>query len=179
MVGWFAVVPASCSCKCVKTWPCSNTWPRSIREVEETLAHLSTDDPWAKPMAWLLQLPGVGLVTALTTVAAIGDITRFPSAKKLVGYSGLGGSVSATGQTYRTGGITKQGRRDLRAVLVEAAWIAVEHHPLWKARFERLAARTGKKKAIIAIARKLLVVMWHVLTPPGSRSLRRGGGGRA
>jgi transposase len=68
-------------------------------------------------MALLLQLPGVGLVTALTALAAIGDITRFPSAKKLVGYSGLGSSVSATGQTYRTGGITKQGRRDLRAVL--------------------------------------------------------------
>lgn len=100
-----------------------------IKEVEETLAHLSTDDPWAKPMALLLQLPGVGLVTALTALAAIGDITRFPSAKKLVGYSGLGSSVSATGQTYRTGGITKQGRRNLRAVLVEAAWIAVEHHP--------------------------------------------------
>lgn len=135
-----------------------------IKELEETLAHLSTDDPWAKPMALLLQLPGVGLVTALTALAAIGDISRFPSAKKLVGYSGLGSSVSATGQTYRTGGITKQGRRDLRAVLVEAAWIAVEHHPLWKGRFERLAARTGKKKAIIAIARKLLVVMWNVLT---------------
>ena len=135
-----------------------------IKEVEETLAHLSTDDPWAKPMALLLQLPGVGLVTALTALAAIGDISRFPSAKKLVGYSGLGSSVSASGQTYRTGGITKQGRRDLRAVLVEAAWITVEHHPLWKARFERLAARTGKKKAIIAIARKLLVVMWNVLT---------------
>jgi transposase len=135
-----------------------------IKELEETLAHLSTDDPWARPMALLLQLPGVGLVTALTALAAIGDITRFPSAKKLVGYSGLGSSVSATGQTYRTGEITKQGRRDLRAVLVEAAWIAVEHHPLWKARFERLAARSGKKKAIVAVARKLLVVMWQVLT---------------
>jgi transposase len=49
-------------------------------------------------------------------------------------------------------------------VLVEAAWVAVEHHPHWKAQFERLAARIGKQKAIGAIARKLLVVIWHVLS---------------
>lgn len=59
----------------------------------------------------------------------MGDITRFPSAKKLVGYSGLGASVHASGQTQRTGPITTQGRRELRTVLVEAAWTAVDHHP--------------------------------------------------
>jgi hypothetical protein len=48
--------------------------------------------------------------------------------------------------------------------MVEAAWTAVEHHPYWKAQFERLSARLGKNKAIVAIARKLLVVVWHVLT---------------
>jgi len=49
-------------------------------------------------------------------------------------------------------------------VLVEAAWVAVEHHPHWKAQFERLTARIGKQKAIVAIARKLLVTIWHVLS---------------
>ncbi len=68
------------------------------------------------------------------------------------------------GQTYRTGAITKQGRRGLRMAMVEAARTAVEHHPHWKAQFERLSARLGKNKAIVAIARKLLVVVWHVLT---------------
>ena len=56
-----------------------------------------------------------------------------------------------------------EGRSDLRGVLVEAAWVAVEHHPHWKAQFERLTARIGKQKAIVAIARKLLVTIWHVL----------------
>lgn len=81
-----------------------------------------------------------------------------------MGDSGLGSSVEASGPTYRPGAITKQGRRDLRAALVEAAWIAVRDHPHGKPRFERLAARIGKRKAIVAIARKRLVVMWHVLT---------------
>ncbi len=48
--------------------------------------------------------------------------------------------------------------------MVEAAWVAVEHHPHWKGQFERLTKRIGKQKAIVAIARKLLVAVWHVLT---------------
>jgi hypothetical protein len=121
----------------------------------------------------------------MTVLAAIGDITRFPSAKKLVGYSGLGASVQASGQTYHTGPITKQGRREVRTVLVEAAWSAVEHHPYWHAEFARLVPSLGKGKAIVAIARKLLVVVWHVLIhqaadrhadlPMVSRKLQRWG----
>jgi len=48
--------------------------------------------------------------------------------------------------------------------MIEAAWVAVRFHPFWQAKFERLADRIGKQKAIVAIARKLLVVVWHVLT---------------
>jgi len=73
-------------------------------------------------------------------------------------------SVHQSGETNRGGRITKEGRSDLRGVLVEAAWVAVEHHPHWKAQFERLAARIGKQMAIVAIARKLLVTIWHVLS---------------
>lgn len=57
-----------------------------------------------------------------------------------------------------------QGRQELRVVLIEAAWVAVKSSPFWQARFERLASRIGARKAIVAIARKLLVVLWHVLT---------------
>ena len=103
-------------------------------------------------------------------LAAIGEISRFPSAKHLVGYAGLGASVHQSGETNRGGHFTKQGRRDLRGIMVEAAWVAVEHHPHWKAQFERLAARIGKQKAIVAIARKLLVTIWHVLSQQESDS---------
>lgn len=135
-----------------------------IRAVDDELAQLSTREPWAGQVAVLVQLPGLGLHTAMVVLAAIGDITRFPTASKLVGYAGLGASISASGQTQRTGGLTKQGRRALRAALVEAASVAVQTHPCWKQRFARLERRIGRNKAIVAIARKLLVVIWHVLS---------------
>ena len=115
-------------------------------------------------MTYLVQLPGIGMLTAMTVLGAIGDISRFPSAKKLVGYAGLGARIHASGQTHRGGGITKEGRRDLRSVLVEASWSAVRFDPHWQEQFERLARRIGTQKAIVAMARKLLVVIWHVMT---------------
>lgn len=135
-----------------------------LAEVEVELNRLSTTEPWVGPMPYLMQLPGLGLITALTVLAAIGDVTRFETAKKLVGYAGLGASVHDSGQIHRTGRITKTGRRDLRHILVEAAWAAVEHHPYWKTEFARLTRRMDENKAIVAVARRLLVAIWHVLT---------------
>ena len=135
-----------------------------IAEVEVELTHLSVSADWADQVPFLIQLPGIGLLTAMTILSAIGHISRFPSAKKLVGYAGLGGRVHASGKVHQTGSITKQGRKELRAALVEAAWITIKNHPFWLAQFQRLEHKKGSKKAIVAIARKLLVVIWHVLT---------------
>jgi transposase len=136
-----------------------------IAEADAELARLSVSDEWVDQTAFLIQLPGIALVNAMTILSAIGDIERFSSAKKLVGYSGLGARVRASGKTHRCGGITKQGRTELRTTMVEAAWKAVENDEKWREQYERLAARTGsKRKAIVAIARKLLVVVWNVLS---------------
>ena len=134
-----------------------------IAEIEEELRRLSCVSPWAERVTYLMQLPGVALITSMTVLSAIGDVTRFERAKLLVGYSGLGASVHDSGQTHRTGHITKQGRKELRTVLVEAAWRAVECSAHWKAEFERLTRRMHPTKAIVAIARKMLVAIWHVL----------------
>jgi transposase len=96
-------------------------------------------------------------------LAAIGDIQRFDAPHKLVGYAGLGARVHSSGQEQYGGRITKQGRRDIRSTMVEAAWVAVGGHPYWKEVFDHLAVRVGRPKAIVAIARKLLVVVWLVL----------------
>jgi transposase len=135
-----------------------------VATIDRERHRLSTSAPWAEQVPYLLQLPGIGVVTAMTVLAAIGEITRFPHAKQLVGYAGLGASVHASGDTYRTGRITKEGRRELRWVLVEAAHTAARSHPYWKQELQRLERRIGTGKAIVAIARKLLVAMWHVLT---------------
>jgi hypothetical protein len=112
----------------------------------------------------LVQLPGIGIIGAMTILGAIGDIARFPTAQKLSGYAGLGAAVHDSGQTRWTGGITKQGRRDLRRVMVDAARHAVKVHPHWKARYQKLMPRIGRPKALVAVARKLLVAVWYVLT---------------
>jgi transposase len=116
-----------------------------------------------EPPGRLLQLAGFGVVTAVTTWAAIGNIQRFEDAQHLVGYAGLGARVHDSGLTTRTGRITKSGRRDLRVALVEAAQMAANNHPHWKAELARLEPRLGRNKAIVAIARKLLVAVWYVL----------------
>ena len=134
-----------------------------IAAVDAELRRLSVSDVWAERVPYLVQLPGIALLSAMTILGAIGDITRFPCAKKLVGYAGLGAGVHDSGKTHRDKGITKQGRRDLRYVLIEAARVAVQTHPYWKRAFAPLAKRIGDHKAVVAIARKLLIAIWHVL----------------
>jgi hypothetical protein len=116
----------------------------------------------------LVQITGIGLLTAITILSAIGEISRFPSAKQLVGYAGLGARVHASGETFATGRITKAGRKELRWAMVEAAHHAVQDHPHFKVEYERLCKTIGKKKAMVAIARKLLVVVWHLLAKGAS-----------
>ena len=116
-----------------------------------------------EPISRLLHLAGFGVVTAVTVWAAIGDIRRFAEPKYLVGYAGLGTRVHDSGMTMRSGKITKAGRRDLRTVLIEAAQAASSSHPHWQAELARLEPRLGHNKAIVAIARKLLIAVWHVL----------------
>jgi transposase len=147
-----------------------------IAAVDAELRRLSTSDVWAEQVPYLVQLPGIALLSAMTRVGALGDITRFPSAKQLVGYAGLGAGVHDSGKTHRSGGITKQGRRDLRYVRFYAARSAVQSHPYWERTFTHLAKRIGEAKAIVAIARKLLIVVWHVLM---AKSASSAGGCRA
>lgn len=135
-----------------------------INDADQELLRLSTIEPWASQVPYVLQIPGIGVPSAMTLLAAIGNISRFPSAKKLVGYAGLGASVHSSGQINKGGSITKQGRREMRTTLVQCAWHTVGTSPYWQKQFERLEARIGKSKAIVAIARKLLVVVWYTLT---------------
>jgi transposase len=134
---------------------------QQIANLEAYLGQLAVQEP---RLTLLLQLPGFGVLNALTVLAAIGDIARFPDAKHLVGYAGLGSRIHDSGQTTRTGKITKAGRKDLRYALVEAAQSAANFHPHWKAELARLEPRLGRNKAVVAIARKLLIAVWHVLS---------------
>jgi len=137
---------------------------KQLQETEALISQLSAQEPWVKEVPYLVQLPGIGYIIAMTILAAIGEIGRFPSAQKLVGYAGLGARVYASGETTKTGGITKQGRAELRYAMIEAAWNAIDSSSFWKQKYEQLACRMNHQKAATAIARKLLVVVWNVLS---------------
>jgi transposase len=133
--------------------------------VDKELGHQSTGKEWGSQAIRLMQIPGVGVIVAMTVLSAIGDISRFENAKKLVGYAGIGAGVHDSGKTHQEKKITKKGRRELRWAMVEAAWRAVRMSPLWKAEYEKHLKRMRKpNQAIVVIARKLLVAIWHVLS---------------
>ena len=134
-----------------------------IVEVEHELGRLSTSERWGKQATHIMQLPGVGIVVTMTILSAIGEIQRFPSAKKLVGYAGFGAGVEDSGQKHRDKGITKFGRKELRWALVEAAWQAIRSNARLREEYDQLCKRKHPNQAIVAIARKLLVILWCLL----------------
>ena len=115
----------------------------------------------------LLTVPGIGWVLAFTIAAEIGDITRFASARKLVGYTGLCPRVRQSGESDRRGPLSKQGPRYLRWAMLEATMHALRH-PAYRVRYQRNKQRLGKQRgakvAQVDLARKLTEAIWHMLT---------------
>jgi len=108
--------------------------------------------------------PGVGEVTAEAVLSELGDVRRFRNAKAVCAYAGLVPVVRQTGgKKAKDGRITKQGSGLLRWALVEAAWRLVGPSPRWTATYERIKKRNGAKRAIVAVARKFLCVLYAML----------------
>jgi len=137
---------------------------KQINKLGKEIAKMSHQKPWAERMTYLMQLPGFGVITAMTVLAAIGEIGRFETPKKLGSYSGLTPGIEQSGTKNRGKGITKEGRRELRWALVEVAQRAVKSDPLWKRRFQELQHRMHRNQAIVVIAHRLLELVWYVLT---------------
>jgi len=135
-----------------------------VDRLTKRLATMSHQAPWASQAMYLMQIPGFGVITTMTVLAAIGDISRFETPKHLVSYAGLAPGVEQSGTKRRSKPITKEGRKELRWALVEVAWRAVGADPVWKRRFEELKRRKHPNDAITVIAHQLMIVVWHVLT---------------
>jgi transposase len=135
-----------------------------IAEINRQLRAGSADHPYV-PL--LLTVPGIGWVLAFTIAAEIGDIARFPSAKKLCGYTGLCPRVNQSGDKDRRGPLSKHGPKYLRWAMLEATMHALRH-PAYNERYQRnkrrLGRQRGAKVAQIDIARKLTEAIWHMLT---------------
>jgi transposase len=114
--------------------------------------------------AVLKTVPGVGPVTTEVVLSELGDVMRFRNAKAVCAYAGITPVVRQSGgKKSKELAISKQGSGLLRSTLVEASWRMVNTSPKWKRIYERIAKRSGGKRAIVAVARKLLCVLYAML----------------
>jgi hypothetical protein len=134
------------------------------REIELVDVEIAKQVLGSEDIRRLMTLPGVSGVTATAMLAAIGDVTRFPTAKHLVGYLGLSPRVQQSGsEPAKHGRISKQGPGPVRGLLVEAAWHSARTTGPLRAFHQRVAARRGANIATVAVARKLVVIAWNML----------------
>jgi transposase len=156
-----------------------------LKRLEATLKEAATVGRHAPLIAALQSLRGVGVITAVTLVAELGDLGRFPTPRPLMAYLGLVPSEHSSGGSQRRGRITRAGNSHVRHVLVQAAWhyrhapkvtraleqrqdgqpevvidIAWQAQERLHARYRKLASRKGRQKAVIAVARELAGFVW-------------------
>ncbi len=132
-----------------------------LDETDHLIARLASQDP---RIPYLLQVTGIGYYTAFAILAAIGDIQRFSDPDQLAAYGGLVPRQHQSGGRNFHGHITKAGNPLLRWLMVEAARAAIRWDPYWRHAHDHIARRRGSHIAVVAVARKLMVLVWHLLT---------------
>jgi transposase len=131
-----------------------------IQEVTETIEGMVEEHPQA---TLLMTIPGISYYSALLIVSEIGEIERFPSARKLCSYAGLVPSVHASGGKVHYGAITKQGSMWLRWILVELSYHFIRGSERLKNLYQRVTKSHGKATARVAVAREMLKIIYYML----------------
>ena len=140
-----------------------NLIDRLDQQIMELEQDITLTEEQAHSIQLLISMPGVGKVTALTILAEIGHISRFSSSKALCNWAGLTPRVRNSDAIVRHGKISKQGSAHLRSAMGQAAMVASRFSPRWYQVHEHLAKRCGKQGARVAVARRLLTVIYYML----------------
>lgn len=135
------------------------------REARKALFAIGKKERYRKAVALLSGMPGVGLFSAIRLVLEWGeDWSRFTTAAKVASYSGLISSEYSTGDAVHRGHITGQSRGIIRALLIQCAWVAIRQDPVLREKYQRVWKNSGSnKKAIVAVARKMVVRMRAIM----------------
>lgn len=136
----------------------------AMSEREDAMIELCSLMQHDENLDFLLGIKGIDVYTASTIIAHCGDFTRFPTGKQVASYAGLVPRLSQSGSRERHGRITKAGPNMLRHVLIEAAHGVVRYPGRLKNKYARIKQRAGAGRAIVAIARTLIVTIWRMLT---------------
>ena len=121
------------------------------------IKELAGTDLYRERVRLLRTVPGIRLLTAMEFLVELGDVKRFPTSRQLAAYVGLTPAQYSSGEHTRMGRITRTGKAYLRGMLIESAWILVRKDPQIHAKYEQIKLRSGAKRAIVAIARRLLI----------------------
>jgi transposase len=132
---------------------------RTLRKMREMARQ---EEPFDIIIPFLLSVPGIGFITAMTIAAEIMDMGRFRNLEKLASYAGLVPSVQSSDETEINLGISHRRNKYLRSMLIESAWTAVKMDPALTMKFNRLCRRMNHNKAIVRIAKILLSRIRHV-----------------
>lgn len=132
-------------------------------EVLRQIKVLSQQEPYKTNVALLISIPGIGLITAMTFLTEIQDISRFKTLDKLCAYIGLVPMTNSSGESESVGGITKRQNKVLRSMIVESSWIAIRNDPALMLAYQKLIVRMKPSKAIIRIAKKMINRIRYVL----------------
>jgi transposase len=139
-----------------------------IGELEDAIEEMV--DPFGDAVERLVEVPGLGVISASAVIAEIGlDMTRFPTAAHLASWARFAPGVKESAGKKKGRGSTGHGNRYLARVLGEAAVAAARTDTFLGERYRRIARRRGKKKAVVAVGRSILVIIWHLLTDPEAR----------
>jgi transposase len=136
---------------------------KELLSVNRQVRLLSQTDAYRDNYNLLISIPGIGFLTAMTFLVQIGDIRRFRQLDDLCDYIGLVPIMKGSGPKLYVGKMINRGRKELKIMIIEAAWDAVRMDPALMAKFNELTRRMNKNKAIIRIARKLVSRMRFVL----------------
>ena len=133
---------------------------RQLARLDDRIRPMLDEPRFAEQAHRLMTFPGVGRVITATILAEVGSFARFDRRDAITRYAGLDSRLFSSADTHRTGRIAKTGSRELRWALVQAAWTAVRCDDSVKALWLRLRKRIGGKRAIVAVARRMLRWMW-------------------
>jgi transposase len=135
---------------------------KEVLELNRQLKQLLDSESYSQAGTLLRSVPGIGPIAAITLLVEIADIKRFTNFAAFNSFIGLCPSEHSSGEAIHRGFITPRHHRQLRSLLIEAAWVAVKHDPALTFSFVELKNRMPAKRAIIQIARKLLNRIWYV-----------------
>ena len=132
-------------------------------KINKKVIELSWNEKYLDKVRLLRSVPGIGILIAMELLVELPERERFKSGDELASYMGLTPSESSTGQDVRQGRITLCGNKRVRTCAVEGSWVLITKDPFMWDRYRRLKAMKGAKRAIIAIARMLMIRVRRIL----------------